>query len=41
MLLATGEVVWIHTDQRSHRPVPVGDRLRGLLAQREGGSLAS
>lgn len=39
-LLATGEVVWVHTDQRSHRPVPVGDRLRGLLQAREGERLA-
>jgi acyl-CoA thioester hydrolase len=39
-LLATGEVVWVHTDQRSHRPVPVGDRLRALLEAREGGTLA-
>ena len=35
-VLATGEVVWVHTDQRSHRPVPIGDRLRGLLQAREG-----
>lgn len=39
-LLATGEVVWVYTDQRSHRPVPVGDRLRGLLQAREGAALA-
>ena len=38
-VLATGEVVWVHTDQRSHRPVPVGERLRGLLKSREGGRL--
>lgn len=38
-LLASGEVVWVHTDQRTHQSTPIGDRLRGLLQQREGGRL--
>lgn len=40
VLLARGEVVWVHTDQRSHRPVPIGDRLRDLLVRREGAGVA-
>lgn len=35
-LLATGELVWVLTDQANRRPVPVPDRLRALLAAYEG-----
>lgn len=35
-LLATGEIVWVLTDQASRRPVPVPDRLRALLSDHEG-----
>lgn len=31
-LHATGEIVWVLTDQSTRRPVPVPDRLRDLLA---------
>jgi acyl-CoA thioester hydrolase len=34
-VLATGEVVWVHTDQTSRRAVPYAEALRGLLADRE------
>jgi acyl-CoA thioester hydrolase len=37
-LRATGEIVWVYTDQNSHRPVAVGEDLRGLIASREGPS---
>src|SRR5262245_42262521 len=30
--LATGEVVWVYTDQRAHKPVPVPDALRAMIA---------
>lgn len=30
-LLTSGEIVYVHTDQTSHRPVPVGDDLRRIL----------
>jgi acyl-CoA thioester hydrolase len=35
-LFATGEIVWVLTDQATRRPVPVPDRLRALLATHEG-----
>jgi acyl-CoA thioester hydrolase len=34
-LLATGEIVWVNTDQRTHRPVPIADNIRRLIATRE------
>lgn len=34
-LLATGEVVWVNTDQRTHRPAPISDAIRRLIATRE------
>lgn len=34
-LLATGEIVWVNTNQTSHRPVPVPPELRALIARRE------
>lgn len=35
-LLATGEVVWVLTDQATRRPTPIPDRLRALLGAYEG-----
>ena len=32
-LLATGEIIWVWTDQASKRSVPVPDRLRQLLTR--------
>jgi acyl-CoA thioester hydrolase len=32
-LLATGEIIWVWTDQASKRPIPVPDRLRDLLTR--------
>jgi acyl-CoA thioester hydrolase len=34
-LLATGEIVWVNTDQRTHRPAPIPDATRRLIASRE------
>lgn len=34
-LLATGEIVWVNTDQRTHRPAPITDDIRRLIATRE------
>ena len=39
-LLAGGEIVWVNTDQRTHKAVAIGERLRGLLRQHEGERLA-
>lgn len=30
-LLATGEIVWVNTDQNTHRPVPIATATRELL----------
>lgn len=38
-LLATGEIVWVLTDQATRRPTPVPDRLRNLLSAYEGTTL--
>ncbi|QUS40935.1 acyl-CoA thioesterase [Tardiphaga alba] len=32
---ATGEIVWVNTDQATHRPVPVATAVRDLIASRE------
>lgn len=40
-LLATGEVVWVNTDQTTHSSVSVPDELRDLLNAFEGGSITS
>ena len=40
-LRATGEVVWVNTDQTTHSPVSVPDELRDLLTAFEGGSITS
>lgn len=34
-LFATGEIVWVNTDQATHRPVPVAQAIRDLIATRE------
>jgi acyl-CoA thioester hydrolase len=39
-VLATGEVVWVNTDQASRKAAPVPDALRTLLRQREGARMA-
>jgi acyl-CoA thioester hydrolase len=31
----TGEVVWVYTDQQTHRPVPIATSIRELIAARE------
>ncbi|HEY4204540.1 MAG TPA: thioesterase family protein [Xanthobacteraceae bacterium] len=31
-LLATGEIVWVNTDQRTHRPAPISDERRRQIA---------
>jgi acyl-CoA thioester hydrolase len=33
--LVTGEIVWVNTDQKSHRPVPIPQTTRDLIAGRE------
>lgn len=38
-LLASGEIVWVNTDQRTHKPVAIGERLRAILRRREGARL--
>ncbi len=35
-LHATGEIVWVLTDQATRRPVPIPDALRAMLAAFEG-----
>lgn len=35
-LLATGEVVWVLTDQATRRPVPIPDQMRAILGRFEG-----
>lgn len=34
-VLATGEIVWVNTDQKTHQTVAVPDSLRTLIASRE------
>jgi acyl-CoA thioester hydrolase len=34
-LLATGEIVWVNTDQTTHRPAPIPDTTRSMIASRE------
>lgn len=33
--LVTGEVVWVYTDQKTHRPVPITTSIRESIAARE------
>jgi acyl-CoA thioester hydrolase len=35
-LLATGEIVWVLTNQSTRRPTPIPDRLRAMLERWEG-----
>ncbi|MBQ8106190.1 MAG: acyl-CoA thioesterase [Afipia sp.] len=34
-LMATGEIVWVNTDQSTHRPAPITPEIRNLIATRE------
>jgi acyl-CoA thioester hydrolase len=34
-LMATGEVVWVNTDQSTHRPAPITPDIRALIASRD------
>jgi acyl-CoA thioester hydrolase len=34
-VFVTGEIVWVYTDQKSHRPVPIPSSIRDLIATRE------
>lgn len=34
-LMATGEIVWVNTDQSTHRPAPITTGVRNLIAARE------
>jgi len=34
-VLVTGEIVWVNTDQKTHRPVPIAQSIRDLIASRE------
>ncbi len=34
-LMATGEVVWVNTDQSTHRPAPITTAIRNLTSARE------
>ena len=33
--LVTGEIVWVYTDQKSHRPVAISQSIRDFIATRE------
>ena len=33
--LVTGEIIWVYTDQNSHRPVPITKEILELIATRE------
>ena len=33
--LVTGEIVWVYTNQETHRPVPIPASIRALIATRE------
>lgn len=39
--LVTGEIIWVYTDQRTHRPVPIPASMRDLVATRERHLLAA
>ena len=34
-LMAIGEIVWVNTDQSTHRPAPITPEIRNLIATRE------
>jgi acyl-CoA thioester hydrolase len=33
--LVTGEIVWVYTNQQTHRPVPIPKSIRDMIATRE------
>ena len=33
--LVTGEIVWVYTSQQTHRPVPIPEWIRAIIAARE------
>ena len=33
--LVTGEIVWVYTSQQTHRPVPIPELIRAIIAARE------
>ena len=33
--LVTGEIVWVNTNQQTHRPVPISQSIRDRIAARE------
>ena len=33
--LVTGEIVWVYTSQQTHRPVPIPESIRAIIAARE------
>jgi acyl-CoA thioester hydrolase len=34
-VFVTGEIVWVYTHQKTHRPVMIPDSIRELIATRE------
>ena len=40
-LFSTGEIIWVNTDQTSHKSVPVWPDLMALIEKREGGEVAA
>ncbi|MAG96529.1 MAG: thioesterase [Rhodospirillaceae bacterium] len=39
-LISTGEIVWVNTDQTSHKSVPMRPELLALIEKREGSAVA-
>jgi len=33
--LVTGEIVWVNTNQTTHRPVPISSKIRAQIGERE------
>ena len=33
--LVTGEIVWVYTNQKTHRPIPIPKSIRDFIATRE------
>ena len=33
--LVTGEIVWVYTSQQTHRPVPIPESIKAIIAARE------
>lgn len=40
-LRATGEIVWVHTDQSNHRPAPVPDALKAKMVALDGDGIVA